>query len=223
MANPHFLFVEVVGEHADQAHLLEAIARLTERSGGSCFAYAAAGRVAGLEPGTIAAGMLIVKFADQARLLRVAKEVVLPHLTAALPPGTIPLVLAVEGLPETGLPDMPDIPTIASVPRPPAHPRNTFLVVRGSVSDPERLNAYRDVILPMHKERGGYYEVFALLPEQVTALSGAWTEQIFAISRWPQRQAAEDFWFCDRYQKQAIPLRLGAGHFTVHLLEAAQG
>jgi uncharacterized protein (DUF1330 family) len=58
-------------------------------------------------------------------------------------------------------------------------------------------------------------------PGQVEALSGEWTEQILAISRWPTRAAAEDFWYSDRYQAEAIPIRLGAGRFTVHMLEAA--
>jgi uncharacterized protein (DUF1330 family) len=115
---------------------------------------------------------------------------------------------------------MMDIPSAASVPRPDATQRHFFLLVRGSAWDQERLNAYRDVILPMHFERGGYYESFAIAPGQVEALSGAWTEGIFAISRWPTRAQAEDFWFSDRYQAQAIPLRLGAGRFTVHGLEA---
>lgn len=93
--------------------------------------------------------------------------------------------------------------------------------MRGTAWDQDRLNAYRDVILPMHFERGGYYEAFAIAPGQVEAVSGTWPDQIFAISRWPTRAAAEDFWFSDRYQKEAIPLRLGAGRFTVHALEAA--
>jgi uncharacterized protein (DUF1330 family) len=95
------------------------------------------------------------------------------------------------------------------------------MLIRGSASDPARMDGYRDVILPMIKERGGYYEVFALQPGAVVAWSGAWTEQIFAISRWPERSAAEDFWYSDRYQSVAIPKRLGAGRFAVHLLDAA--
>jgi uncharacterized protein (DUF1330 family) len=220
MTSPHFLFVELAGEHSNQVHVLELVARATQREGGTCFAYAPAGRVAGLEPGTVAAGIMIAKFTDPAQLLRAAKDSILPLLESELAGSTTPLVLSVEALPEDGLPGLMDIPTIASVPRPPDNPRNTFLVVRGSATDPERMNAYRDVILPMHKQRGGYYEVFALNAGQVKVLSGQWTQQIFAISRWPSRAAAEDFWFCDQYQQTAIPLRLGAGTFTVHLIEA---
>jgi uncharacterized protein (DUF1330 family) len=64
--------------------------------------------------------------------------------------------------------------------------------------------------------------VFALSAGEVTALHGEWSDVIFAISRWPTRAAAEDFWYSERYQKTAIPLRLnGAGRFTVSLLDAA--
>jgi hypothetical protein len=73
----------------------------------------------------------------------------------------------------------------------------------------------------MLKARRGYYEVFALMPGEVVALSGQWNDAIFAISRWPIRGMAEDFWYSAQYQTQAIPLRLGAGRFTVHLLDAA--
>ena len=59
----------------------------------------------------------------------------------------------------------------------------------------------------------------ALAAGEVVPLSGEWKEQIFAISRWPTRASAEDFWFADRYQGTAIPIRIGAGKFTVHVLE----
>jgi hypothetical protein len=40
------------------------------------------------------------------------------------------------------------------------------------------------------------------------------------VSRWPTRAAADDFWYSERYQRVAIPLRLGAGRFTVHQVAA---
>lgn len=221
MAGPAFLFVDLPIEHANQAGLPAELAALARREGGEVFAHAPAGRVAGLEPGTVAAGVVLVRWRDAERLRAVARSVILPALGAALPSGARPTVLAAESLPDEGLPSMMDIPTAASVPRPPATPRNTFLVIRGTAWDPARLDHYRDVILPMHKERGGYYEAFCVAPGQVEALSGDWRDAIFAISRWPRRDLAEDFWYCDRYQRGAIPLRVGAGRFTVQLVEAA--
>jgi uncharacterized protein (DUF1330 family) len=221
MATPAFLLIDLPTEHANQAGLLVELAALVLSGGGELFAHAPAGRVAGLEPGTIAAGMLIAKWSDGARLRAVARERIIPVIKAAMPVEAKPLVLAAEALPDEGLPQSPDIPTIASVRRPPAEPRNAFLVIRGSAWNQTKLDQYRDVILPMHFERGAYYESFAVNPGQVEALLGEWRDGIFAISRWPSRAQAEDFWYSERYQKLAIPIRLGSGRFTVHLLESS--
>jgi hypothetical protein len=32
---------------------------------------------------------------------------------------------------------------------------------------------------------------------------------------------AEDFWYAERYQTTGIPLRIGAGKFTVHVVDEA--
>lgn len=217
---PQFLCIEIAGEHANQVGLMHDLAALASRSGGNVLAQAPAGRVGCLEPGTVGASLLIAKWPDGALLRDAAQRSLLPALRAALPSGAAPLVLAADALPDEGLPQMMDVPTTASVPRPPAVPRNTFLLIRGSAWNQAKLDQYRDVILPMHKERGGYYESFAIMPGQVEALAGEWRDGIFAISRWPRRDVAEDFWFSERYQTAAIPLRLGGGRFAVHLLEA---
>lgn len=221
MASPSYLFVELAREHSDHQGLLDAAAAAVRSGGGEVLAYAPCGRIACLEPGTVASGMLIARWADPAALTQVAKEMVVPLLDRGMPGASAPLVLRVSGLPSDGLPDMMDIPTVASVPTAPRVPRNALMVIRGSVFSQAGIDGYRDVILPMIKERRGYYEVFALQPGEVEALSGKWTEQIFAISRWPQRSNAEDFWYSDRYQTYAIPKRLGNGRFDVHLLDAA--
>lgn len=221
MTGPAYVVVELATEHADQEGVLGRLASAARSSSGAVVAHAAAGRVACLEPGTIASGLMIARFASRSQATRCAREALLPMLTQALPRSAVPTVLVADGLPDAGIPEMMAIPTAASVPRPPRAPRNFHLLVRGTAWDQERLNAYRDVILPMHFERGGYYEAFAIEPGQVEAISGEWREQIFAISRWPTRAAAEDFWYSPRYQTEAIPLRLGAGRFTVHGLDAA--
>jgi uncharacterized protein (DUF1330 family) len=222
VANPWFVLVEIAGEHARQRGFLETLAGAARAAGGTVLAQAPAGRVAGLEPGTVAASLLLARWPDREAARR-GSAALEPLIRAGLPPGTQPVVLAVEGLPEEGLPGMPDIPTTASVPRPASARGNVFLVIRGTAWDQGKLDQYRDVILPMHKERGGYYEVFAVAPGQVEALAGDWKDAIFAVSRWPTRAAAEDFWYSDRYQGTAIPIRLGAGRFSVHMLEAAPG
>jgi len=217
--NPGYLLVELGLEHADQVGILESCASLLRKGGANVHAWAPAGRVSCLEPGTTAAGMLIASMSDQSAINELVSEQLLPELAAKMPAGVAPKVLKISGLPLQGLPDLPDVPTVASVPRAPTGLRNALMVIQGSTTDPAQMDQYRDVILPMIKERGGYYEVFALADGEVTALSGVWADQIFAISRWPARTSAEDFWYSDRYQRVAIPLRLGAGHFSVHLLD----
>lgn len=221
MGNPSFLFVELAGEHADHIGVLARAAADVRREGGEVLAHAPAGRVSSLEPGTTGAGILLARWPTPGPAMSAATRELVGALSQSVPASSAPLVLEVNGLPADGLPDMLEIPTVASVPVAPKSPRNSLMVIRGSVSDPARIDGYRDVILPMLKERGAYYEVFALQPGEVTALSGAWTEQIFAISRWPQRANAEDFWYSERYQTVAIPKRLGAGRFTVNLVDAA--
>lgn len=218
--NPGFILVELAGEHPGQLRLLETAAKLLTEGGAQVHAWAPAGRVACFEPGTVGAGMLIASMRDPAGIAPLVKRALLPHLTANMPSHSIPKVLQVNGLPAEGLPTMMDIPTVASVPRPPQGLRNALMVIQGTGTNPAQMDKYRDIILPMMKERGSYYEAFALAAGEVVALSGAWTEQIFAISRWPTRASAEDFWFAERYQGTAIPLRIGAGKFTVHVLEA---
>jgi uncharacterized protein (DUF1330 family) len=193
-----------------------------QQGGGELYAWTPPGRVACLEPGTVAAGLLIARFGERAHAVATGRDRVLPQVRRVVPPALTPLLLVADGLPDAGLPEMMDIPTAASVSRPAATQRHFFLLVRGSAWDQQRMDAYRDVILPMHFERGGYYESFAIAPGQVEALSGTWSDGIFAISRWPARARAEDFWYSDRYQRDAIPLRLGAGRFTVHGLEAGE-
>lgn len=222
MDHPAFIVVILAGEHANQIGILNNLASLVRSHDGELLASAPSGKVAGLEPGTLAAGMLIARWPHRTQARRVSLDVLIPALAAQLPRHSPPQLFLVDALPDAGLPDTPDIPTVASVAKPAPGLRNMFLVVRGSAWDTARLSAYRDVILPMHKELGGYYEAFVGQPDQVEALAGEWTEQIFAISRWPTRAAAEDFWFSDRYQTQAIPLRLGAGRFTVHALEGVE-
>lgn len=221
-ANPGFILVELGSEHANQVKLLGAVAGALREGGATVHAWAPAGRVACFEPGTVAAGMLIASMRDAAAIEPLVGSRVLPILRAQLPPAGPPAkVLKVNGLPSVGLPDLPDIPTVASVPKPPVGLRNALMVIQGSASNPAQMDKYRDVILPMMKERGSYYEAFALAAGEVVALSGEWNEQIFAISRWPTRASAEDFWFAERYQSGGIPLRIGAGKFTVHVVDEA--
>ena len=61
-------------------------------------------------------------------------------------------------------------------------------------------------------------DIFVELGGAVEVLSGEWSEAIFAISRWPSREAALAFWNAPKYQNDAIPLRLDIGRFSVLML-----
>lgn len=127
-----------------------------------------------------------------------------------------PLVLLMNAMPEKGVPD-DAVPTHVNVSPGPAQPP-TLMLIEGSATDQEAMDRYRDVILPMLKERGAYYIVFEL-GGNIEVLSGQWDEAIFAISRWPAAHLARDFWLSGTYQKKAIPLRIDVSAFQVVTLE----
>jgi uncharacterized protein (DUF1330 family) len=179
---------------------------------GDVLAASPASAVTPLEPGTHHSGIVIARFAfaedrDAFWVSAAAHADADPHLIA----------LATTGIPWEGWPgDL--VPTIATVDVPDAGAPRVFMVIEGTGTDQVRMDRYRDIILPMMRERGSYYVAFEL-GGNVKVLKGAWSEGIFAISRWPSRAHAEDFWFCDQYQKIAVPIRTGVGRFDVQIVE----
>jgi uncharacterized protein (DUF1330 family) len=179
---------------------------------GAVLAAAEGERVTPLEAGTAHSGLLIARFAFEEDLQACFEALSLPDGTVAL---------AAAGLPYEGWPG-DFVPTIATVDVPDAGAPRTYMVIEGTGTDQDRMDRYRDIILPMMRERGSYYVLFEL-GGSVRVLAGQWSEGIFAISRWPSRAHAEDFWFADRYQNVAIPLRTGAGRFDVQIVEGLAG
>ncbi len=168
--------------------------------------------VTALEPGTEHTGLVILRFAFEDDLTGFFTGLSLPDGAVAL---------ACAGIAYEGWPGHL-VPTIATVDVPDAGAPRTYMVIEGTGTDQERMDRYRDIILPMMRERGAYYVAFEL-GGNVRVLAGNWSEGIFAISRWPSRGHTEDFWFSDRYQHTAIPLRTGAGRFHVQIVEGAAG
>lgn len=166
-----------------------------------------------LEPGTVHTGLLIARFAFVADLDAAWASI------GAIPDET--QVLAAPGLPYEGWAGHA-VPTIATVHVPEGATPRAYMLIEGTGTDEGRMDAYRDIILPMIRERGGYYSLFEL-GGSVRVLAGTWSEAILAISRWPTLAAARDFWFSDRYQNVAIPIRTGFGHFEVQLAEGHAG
>lgn len=166
-----------------------------------------------LEPGTVPQHTLVIDFADKAAA-RSAWTSMPQALIAAPAP---PLVLLAARVPEAGFDD-PAIPTRANA-MASAEPDPVLLLIEGSATDQARMDRYRDIILPLMFERNAYYTVFEL-GGAIEVLSGEWDEAIFAISRWPTAASARDFWLCERYQRDAIPLRLDIGRFAVAMVPA---
>lgn len=205
--NPHFLVLKLP-KGVSPAPL----ARAVETGRGTVLACAAADQVTPLEAGTAHTGLVIARFAFEGDLHDCFDQLELPAGTVAL---------AAAGLPYEGWPGH-FVPTIATVAVPDADAPRTFMVIEGTGTDQARMDQYRDIILPMMRERGAYYVAFELGGD-VRVLAGSWSEGIFAISRWPSRAHAEDFWFSGRYQSVAIPLRTGAGRFDVQIIEGSAG
>lgn len=205
--NPHFLVLKLP-ERAPAAALGDAIAAAR----GAVLACGDAAQVTPLEAGTAHTGLVIARFAF-------AGDLESCFAALDLPDGTV--ALAAAGVPYEGWPGS-FVPTIATVDVPDADAPRTFMVIEGTGTHQGRMDQYRDIILPMMRERGAYYVAFELGGD-VRVLKGGWSEGIFAISRWPSRAHAEDFWFSDRYQGVAIPLRTGAGRFDVQIIEGLAG
>lgn len=171
--------------------------------------------VEALEPGTVPCHTMVLEFPsrDAARSAWQAMPVALIERPSP------PLVLLVSKVPDAGFDD-PSIPTRANV-EPGSDDNPMLMLIEGSASDQAVMDRYRDIILPMMFERHAYYIAFEL-GGSVEVLSGKWDEAIFAISRWPSRAAARGFWLSDRYQNDAIPLRLDIGGFSVALVPESQ-
>ncbi|MBL0923626.1 MAG: DUF1330 domain-containing protein [Sphingomonadaceae bacterium] len=171
-----------------------------------------------LENGTTHSGLVILRFAFASDLDDFWNSAHAKDLAAA---DANLVALACTGLPYEGWPGN-FVPTIATVDVPASEAPRTFMVIEGTGTDQERMDAYRDQILPMMRERGSYYVAFEL-GGNVRVLKGRWDEGIFAISRWPSKALAEDFWYSDKYQNECIPIRTGVGRFDVQIIEGMAG
>lgn len=209
--DPAFLTLKIGGNAARWAEVA-ADARCTVLAAGDVSV------VRPLEHGTTHSGIVILRFPFRADLddfwnrAAVRELVEVDHELVAL---------AAAGLPWEGWPGH-FVPTIATVDVPASDMPRTFMLIEGTGTDQDRMDAYRDQILPMMRDRGAYYVAFEL-GGNVQILAGQWNEGIFAISRWPSRALAEDFWYSDHYQNHCIPLRTGVGRFDVQIVEGVSG
>ncbi len=216
MKGLHPAFLVLKPATADEA-LIAAWTSAIEAARGTVLAAAVPADVEPLEEGTVQTGFLLARFAfapDLDSFWDAATD-----LAATLPPGS--QALGAAGLPYEGWPGHP-VPTIATVDVPASDSPRAYMLIEGTGTDETRMDAYRDIILPMLRERGAYYPLFEL-GGSVKLLHGQWSYGILAVSRWPDIGLARDFWFSDRYQKMAIPTRTGAGIFEVQLTVGCAG
>jgi len=199
------------------AALLDSWTRAIEAAHGTILAASPPEDVEVLEKGTTHTGLLLARFAyapDLETFWKSAKA-----LAAALPKNS--QAMSLPGLPFEGWPGH-FVPTIATVDVPASENPRGYMLIEGTPGNEERMDQYRDTILPMLRERGGYYIAFEL-GGAIKVLHGEWTDMIIAISRWPDVSLAQDFWYSDRYQNVAIPIRTGHGRFDVQLTAGIAG
>lgn len=215
------LIIKAFSTDAHFQAFVTGVAGFVARAGGEVYLVKRLHEVQTLEPGSTPAHLWAAHFSTRAQRQQAWDSAKAAGLLAALDDGRAAIALAVAELPPQGLPD-PAIPTAANVKPPTGHGPRAYMLIEGSPTDAARVDRYRDIILPMIAERGGYYTLFEL-GAGVEVWSGQWQESIFAISRWPDVGAAYSFWLSERYQTVAVPARLGAGAFNVLLAEGLAG
>jgi uncharacterized protein (DUF1330 family) len=209
--DPSFLTLKTTSDNAAWTDAMTA-------ARGTILAAGDAGAVTPLEPGTTHTGLVIARFAFAADRDAFWASDSAQRLTAD-DAGLV--ALACNGIAYEGWPGN-FVPTIATVDVPDTGAARTFMVIEGTGTEQDRMDRYRDMILPMMRERGAYYIAFELGGD-VKVLAGEWSEGIFAISRWPSKALAAEFWYCDKYQNEAIPIRTGVGKFDVQIIEGIAG
>ncbi len=217
---PYFLLVQISAD-VDAKPYFDAVASLAAEPRACVLAHCTAEKVDTLEVSSPAASMLLVRFSDRPALDSFWEHPQQQTALAAIH-GPAPLVLAAPGLPSDGLPEMLEIPSRASVTPPRNRGPRAYMVIQGKSTDESRMDQYRDIILPMVKEHGAYYIAFEI-DGKTEVLSGDWPYDLFVVSRWPDHAAGHAFWYSDRYQNTAIPVRRGAGSFWVHFMHGKAG
>jgi uncharacterized protein (DUF1330 family) len=216
---PHaFIAVKAFCQHLRFAHFAAAATSIAEGESGRVIVCKPVHEVSAIEPGSVPAHLWIAEFPARAKADAAWAKLEGQGHIATITQDTVPVILAMDGVPPTGLPDF--IPTPSNVKAPESLMSPAYFLIEGSATDQGRMDQYRDILLPMMKERSAYYIAFEL-GGNVRVLSGQWSEAIFAISRWPSVAFAHDAWMAARYQKDAIPLRLGIGKFSVLVAEGA--
>jgi uncharacterized protein (DUF1330 family) len=211
-----FLVVKAFCQHLRFAQFVRAANSIAHAGEGRVVVAKPVHEVIAIEPGSVPAHLWIAEFPTRAKADAAWAKMKGQGLIASITQDIVPVVLSMDAVPPMGLPDF--IPTPRNVTAPESLMSPAYFLIEGSATDQARMDQYRDILLPMMKERSAYYIVFEL-GGNVRVLSGQWSEAILAISRWPSVVFAHEAWMAARYQKDAIPLRLGIGKFSVLVAE----
>lgn len=221
VTNPSFLYMQLPAATESTAYLAGS-ASLANEFSGTVLASVSADEVECLEPGTPSSAVLMMAFEQAQQVNAFWASERHQSLLAPIRSQAGLLALTVPGLPYAGLPNALEIPTTASVEPPAGRGPRAFMVIQGRVTDQERIDRYRDILLPLIAAQGAYYTAFETAGG-VEVLVGEWPWEIFAISRWPDHAAGHVVWDSTRYQTKAIPMRTGAGTFHVHFFTGIAG
>ncbi|MGY8892337.1 MAG: DUF1330 domain-containing protein [Pseudomonadales bacterium] len=219
--HPSLLYMQIPAVLESAVYLADAES-LASEFGGTTLASVDADAVECLEPGSPECAIFLIEFKRMEQLTAFWTSERNQSLLGALDSDVGLLALAVPGLPYSGLPDALEIPTTATVKPPEGAGPRAFMVIQGSVTDQQRIDQYRDVLLPMIAAADAYYTAFEIAGG-LQVLVGEWSWEIFAISRWPDLAAGHTVWDSERYQTKAIPIRTGAGTFNVHFFNGLAG
>jgi uncharacterized protein (DUF1330 family) len=221
LVHPSFFYLQIPMSIDMTGYFAEA-APLADSFGGRVLATVSATAVECLETGTPAASVFLVGFEQSAQAKAFWNNEQHQGLIASLDNTNGLVALLTPGLPYNGIPDAMEIPTLASVQPPEDRGPRAFMIIQGSVTDEERIDQYREILLPMIAAQGAYYIAFEATGG-VQVLMGEWLWEIFVISRWPDHAAGHKVWYSERYQTKAIPARTGAGTFQVHYFNGTAG
>ena len=219
--HPSLLYMQIPAVLESAVYLADAES-LASEFGGTTLASVDADAVECLEPGSPECAIFLIEFKRMEQLTAFWTSERNQSLLGALDSDVGLLALAVPGMPYSGLPDALEIPTTATVKPPEGAGPRAFMVIQGSVTDQQRIDQYRDVLLPMIAAADAYYTAFEIAGG-LQVLVGEWSWEIFAISRCPDLAAGHTVWDSERYQTKAIPIRTGAGTFNVHFFNGLAG
>ena len=220
MSSPQFILCEAAAPASDATMGYAAGAReILEAHGGEIIVAAPADAAQPLEVGTEKHALVALKFSAEGAAKAFWADPAHRELFSSLEstPGFLHAI-SITGIPEEGLPGEP-LPTTATVTIPDNPAPSGWMLVQGTISDPGPIARYMEILVPMIVERGGVYRVWTD-PDGPELLAGDWPRQYVVFSEYPSIEVANELWYSDTYQNEAILARKPASDFRVLLFEA---